>query len=234
MDHRDNPALLDRAENNCPMTQCIVNILNHSFTQGIIPSEWTNSILVPVEKKGDMADPSNYRGISLMPSILKVLLMILNKRIQEYMEDNNLYSKEQAGFWTKEESTLQAACVIDILQRRKLQGKRTYCLFVDFEKAYDQVPHGLLTELLHNYGIRGRINKYIRRLYEKSTFQVRVSGGEEALYTSICELLRGLRQGCPLSLILFNIFINNIYEWNNGNGIVKPGVMVPLTEEGPS
>lgn len=206
------------------------HILNKSFETGNIAELWGSSALIPIPKKGDPADVNNYRGISLMATILKVLTIIISDRLNSAMENLGLFSITQAGFHRKEECVTQAACVIEILQRRKLLGERTLAIFVDFKKAYDLVPHGALFAKLGKLGIRGKCLGFLEGLYAKSSFVVRLGVGETAMYSEPCQLLKGLRQGCPLSPVLFNIFINDIFE--EAERFNATGVMVPHSSPG--
>ena len=94
--------------------------------------------------------------------------------------------------------------MVEAIQRRREQGLLTFLMFVDLSKAYDVVPHEAMFAKLHQIGVRGRMLAFIRVLYESS--EVRVRGS-----TTTFKLDRGLRQGCPLSPILFDIFINDLY-----------------------
>jgi len=211
-----------------PMTECLTKIVNITFSLGTIPDLWEQSELIPLPKKGDLADPNNYRGISLMATTLKVITIVLSERLSEQAERHNLFSVTQAGFRRKEECITQAACLIEILQRRKIAKARTYVTFIDFAKAYDTVPHGALFAKLSRFGVRGRCLNFLKGLYAKSTVTVRLGVGESVIYSAPNQLLRGLRQGCPLSPVLFNIFINDIFEYDND---LTKGAVVPY---GPS
>ena len=191
----DAAARRDRTVPPTVMTDCIRTLLNLTFQTGSIPTQWESSALIPIPKKGDLADPNNYRGISLMATILKVLTIIISARLNTHGETKDLFSVAQAGFRRREECVTQAACLIEILQRRKIVGERTFATFIDFKKAYDMVPHGALFAKLSRFGVRGRCLNFIKGLYASSTVTIKLGFGETAVYSDICRLLRGLRQG---------------------------------------
>ena len=195
-----------------PMTDSLTLLLNLAFESGSIPPNWEESVVLSLPKTGDLADCGNYRGISLMSTTLKVLTVILSDRINRAFEAHNLFSPTQAGFRSLEECVTQAACVIDILQRRRIAKETTYATFIDLKKAYDTVPHEGLFQKLSNYGVRGRCLDFVKGLYKSSKITVRVGHGAQAQFAPSFALERGLRQGCPLSPVLFNIFINDLME----------------------
>ena len=154
----------------------------------------------------------NYRGISLSNDLLKILTSILKARLKNAALKHNLIRKEQAGFRPKEECMAQVISLYEIVNRRKLNGHETFACFIDFRKAYDTVPHEALFLKLERMGIRGRMLEFIRALYNQSFQAVRTGAGSNKQIGEQFQLLRGLRQGCPLSPILFNLFINDILD----------------------
>lgn len=199
-----------------PMARAMRAALNGIFVDcATAPKEWAWSYVIPIPKKGDMTEVENYRGISLMPTILKLLHAILARRIMTALDREGLLSKAQAGFRDLEECPIQAATLVEVARRRQIRHKRTYACFVDLRKAYDSVPHGALFSKLAKIGVQGRMLIYLWELYRKSTMTVRVAGSTSARF----KLTRGLRQGCPLSPVLFNIFINDLLQDNEPNGV---------------
>ena len=203
------------AEEPTPMGNAFLAVLNHMWKSSTIPSAWRNSTVVSIPKKGDLTDMGNYRGISLMAAALKVLMVVLSTRLNGAFEKEGIFSKAQAGFRRKEECVTQSACLLEITKRRKLMGLPTYMLFVDLKKAYDTVPQEALMAKLDFYGVRGRALGFIRALYSQSRIQVRVGG----TVSEPADLLRGVRQGCPLSPVLFNIFINDVMDGAERSGV---------------
>ena len=178
-----------------PMTDVLTHLLNLVFTTGDLPSSWTTSEVVSLPKEGDLANMDNYRGISLMSCTLKALLVLVSRRINRAAEGANRFHETQAGFRNLEEAITQAACVVEVLQRRRIAKWRTFAVFIDLRKAYDTVPHEALFAKLRRFGVRGRCLAFIKALYANSTISVRVGGGAKAHHSEPCRLLRGVRQG---------------------------------------
>ena len=200
-----------------PLGRIILAISQAMWVQGVIPEELCIALLVSIHKKGDKSDMSNYRGISLCETLLKIVSSALACRIQVALDNTPVLDqrlvKEQAGFRKQEESVSQYAALLETCQRRKLSNQQTILVFLDFQKAFDSVPHSLLMYKLFAQGIQGRALNFIQALYKSPSFSVTLPGGLRGTPTRIC---RGVRQGCPLSPILFDIFINNLLQQCQG------------------
>ena len=210
-----------------PMWRALKRLLDLQWEGALIPEVWQSSVIVSIPKKGDLSRTDNYRGISLMATTLKLLVIIVQQRLNTACEENRLYSPAQAGFRKLEECLIQAGTLLEICQRRKIMILPTYLVFVDIRKAYDTVPHEALFRKMEAYGIEGKALAYIRSLYAKSTIRVRSGMPPNFRMSEFTALLRGLRQGCPLSPTLFNIFINDILVDMEaaGLGVDVPGAM---------
>ena len=200
------------SEPSCPMTDAVLTPIAAAWEQGSVPVSWTGSIVISIPKKGDLTLPGNYRGISLMPTALKILCVIISDRLNTAAEDAGRFCPAQAGFRRKEEAITQAGCFIEIMQRRRLASLGSYAVFVDLKKAYDMVPHEGLFAKLRRFGVRGKCYTFLKDLYRASTIRVRLGHGPTAQHTAPFPLHRGVRQGCPLSPILFNIYINDMFD----------------------
>ena len=80
------------------ITDVSVKFVNTLFEKGIFPTKWTESIVFPIFKKGDVNNPNNYRGISLGDASCKLYSTIINLRLQEWVEVNTITGERQAGF----------------------------------------------------------------------------------------------------------------------------------------
>ncbi|KAH9267884.1 hypothetical protein BASA83_009709 [Batrachochytrium salamandrivorans] len=129
-------------------------------------------------------------------------------RIERFVETNNLLSYEQAGFRKREECVGQVVSLVDIIQRRQNAGLNTHVLFIDIRKAFDTVPVGALLWKLQNMGFPRRTLSFLKALYTSSSARARAG----SLLSDPFPVQRGVRQGCPLSGLLFNLFINDILD----------------------
>ena len=153
--------------------------------------------MIPIPKKLNAVDCSDFRTISLIPHVSKILLKVLAKRIQGSVED--YISRSQFGF-RKGLGTRDAIGVIRMLVERTLElGNEMYVCFVDFEKAFDRVKWDQLMAILKKVGVDWTDRKLLADLYMKQEMLVRI--GEEVTEPGI--ISRGVRQGCLVSPLLF-------------------------------
>jgi exonuclease III len=202
------------------MGKVMLKLCRTVWSVSTVPECWKSGLLVSLFKKGDPADMNNYRGITLMALGLKVMCCIITRRLCNAIEEKGVLMKAQGGFRPKEEAIAQAITLYEVLVRRLIKGKVTYVSFLDLKKAFDTVPHGALIEKLRALGVKGKILELIRAIYDSSQFRVRIGGK----FTGIIQLLRGVRQGCPASPTLFDIFINDILDGTEIYGVSVPGL----------
>eukprot|EP01018_Ginkgo_biloba_P017631 Gb_02072 [translate_table: standard] len=204
-----------------PMVQVFLNVINGIWNVWHIPYDLNLAVLVSIPKKGDLTLHDNYRGISLIPVLLKILTSVIIKRIDAELEERKFYTKSQAGFKKGEECVAQVVALKEIILRRNIKWKRsTYVAFIGFKKAYDMVPHEALMKKLRAAGVAGKALDFFRNLYKSTSVKVKF----EDLVSNSIPVQRGVRQGCPTSLSLFNIFINDIMDALQRLGVEVPGI----------
>ncbi|KAH9269091.1 hypothetical protein BASA83_008842 [Batrachochytrium salamandrivorans] len=192
-----------------PFACALLRVCGQVFASATIPRAWLCASIVSINKKdGDPLNPGDKRGIALINVGLKLVCKVLQMRIERFVETNNLLSYEQAGFRKREECVGQVVSLVDIIQRRQNAGINTHVLFIDIRKAFDTVPVGALLWKLQNMGFPRRTLAFLKALYTSSSARARAG----SLLSDPFPVQRGVRQGCPLSGLLFNLFINDILD----------------------
>lgn len=202
------------------MGKIVFKLVKQMIDLAYIPKNLCTARVCSIPKKGDTSLMDNYRGISLMEIALKIACSLVNRRVSEALEKTNRICKEQAGFRRGEECIGQVLSLYEICTRREAGRRSTYLAFIDFKKAFDTVPHEAMIAKLSHIGVRGKMLAFVRALYASSSITV-ASGSRNS---SSVPLKRGVRQGCPLSPLLFNVFINDILDSCRAKGAWAPGL----------
>ena len=190
----------------------IAPLLRKLFTQiestSIFPADWKSSFLVPIHKKGSKGDPDNYRGLAVGSNMGKFFTKCLNDRLNNYAEKRDLISPNQFGFRVDHRTSDAAFTLQSLITERKINNQPLYACFVDFSKAFDSIDREALSYKLGNFGIRGPLLKLFVNMYDANSYMIK-SNNEFSfpIQTSI-----GLKQGCCLSPILFNMYINDLHQ----------------------
>ena len=163
-----------------------------------------------LHKKSDRSDCNNFQGMSLVSHADKVLLKIVAYHLSDFCEAQQILPEEQCGFRAAR-STIDMLFVVRRLQELGRQRKiPLYMCFVDPQKAYDSVDRELLLwKVLARAGVPSVMIDVIRQFHGGMRVRVRMDDGELSEWF---EVTQGLRQGCVLSPLLFNIFFAAVIE----------------------
>ena len=172
------------------------------WREGKVPQQWKDAVITVLHKKDDKTECGNYRGISLVSHADKVFLKVVARRLGAYCEAKGL-PEEQCGF-RPDRSITDMMFVVRRLQEvgRKL-GVSLHMCFIDLRKAYDTVDRTLLWQVLTRIGVPPPMIAVIRHFHDGMRACVR---SDDGVCSDWFEVEQGLRQGCVLSPLLFNIF----------------------------
>jgi len=168
------------------------------------PDEWKQAVIIPIHKKKDKLDCNNYRGISLLCHYSKIFTSILMDRIKKKTEE--ILSEEQAGFRASRSTIDQIFTLRQLSEKYTDFSKDLFVCYVDFRKAFDSIWRKGLWTVLRSMGYPEKIVRLLESLYKGTFSTVRVGADISEWFETIV----GVLQGCMLSPLLFNIFLEII------------------------
>ena len=188
-----------------PLALPLSDLFSLCFRCGTQPSTWKIANVVPVHKRKSKSEAKNYRPVSLLSIVSKVMEKIVNTSIMNYLEKGNLLSAHQFGFRTG----LGAADLLTILNREWLtclnSGGAVRVLAVDIAGAFDKVSHAGVLHKLSAYGITGNLHNWLTTYLQNRRLQVVVGGAHSQLFP----IAAGVPQGSILGPTLFLVYVND-------------------------
>lgn len=175
-------------------------LCNKIWDTGQWPNEWKKSVFVPLPKKGDARECSNNRTIALISHASKIMLKVIQARLESYALRE--LPDVQAGFRKGKGTRDQIANLRWLMEHQQEFGQDVYFCFIDYSKAFDCVDHAKLWNSLIEFGFPRHIVYVLQRLYEGQMAIVRTEHGD----TEEFNIGKGVRQGCILSPVLFNMY----------------------------
>ena len=188
-------------------------IFNKSINNGEFPSTMKNSETIALHKSKEKHIVGNYRPISLLITVSKLLEKVVYKRTYSHLECNNQLYKSQYGFRSKHSCENAVSELVGEIMKANDQNKYSISVFLDLSKAFDTLDHKILYAKLERYGIRGICMNWFKSYLtdRKLRFKCRTSDSSKEIKSEWHQVDVGTPQGSVLGPLIFLIFNNDIY-----------------------
>lgn len=185
----------------------LLDCMNEIWREQKVPTEWSEIVITPIYKKGNNAEPSNYRPISLVNTSLKLLTILLTNRLNAWCDKNEIISDYQAAY-RKGTGCEEHIFILNAAIQKQCKSKNAimYALFCDLSSAFDNIKHDKLWKKLENINLSTKFINIIKCIYSNAKAKVRTMNGESSFFP----IEKSVLQGETLSPKLFTIFMEDI------------------------
>ena len=185
--------------------------LNYMLDMGNFPDCWIEGLIFPIHKGGDKKDPSNYRRITVLPSMGKLFETLVNNRLVFMKDVFNMEDKFNGGFKKNSSTSDNMFLLVGAIQRAEFLKQPLYVAFVDFKRAFDTVNRNMLFYKLVKKQIDGNLIRLLYDMYNKTKSKICTGG----LLSELLHDTLGVNQGGPNSPDMFKGFLDDIGDYLN-------------------
>ena len=189
-----------------PSAKILTPMFNRCLQAQDVPMIWKQAVTVLIYKKGDASDISNFRPIALMSCIYKLLMGIIAKRLTRWSIDEGILSPEQKCARPNEGCYEHTFILKSLVGQARRNKKKLSVAWLDIRNAFGSVPHATILNTLRHIGVPAELTSLIMNAYSGAATIFKTPSGD----TGAIPIRAGVKQGCPLSPILFNLCIELI------------------------
>ena len=195
------------------LTDPLEILFNQSLKEGIYPQQMKEAHVVPLYKRNSRQEATNYRPISLLLTMSKLLEKIVYKRIYGFMTENNLIFASQHGFRNKHSCESAISELVGNVCKGLEQNWNTLAVFLDLSKDFDLLSPNILYHKLEKYGIRGQALDWLKSYLTNRELRVKckIASTEIDELSDTFKVEYGAPQGSCLGPLLFLIFTNDLH-----------------------
>jgi retron-type reverse transcriptase len=186
----------------------ITHIINFSLTSSTFPSIWKKAYVIPLPKKPAPASESDYRPISILPVLSKIIEKVVHRQLSDFLDSNAVLSPLQSGFRSGHSTTTALVRVTDDIRYAMDNRKITLLVLLDFSSAFNTVDFDILIARLKQYNLSNAAISWFESYLRDREQCVRV----KSTFSDWLPLVAGVPQGGILSPLLFSIFINTVVQ----------------------
>jgi len=188
-------------------------VFNLSLSNGTVPDSLKIARITPIYKSGDNDQFTNYRPVSVLSCISKILEKLVHKRLYSFINKNKLLNANQFGFRENHSTAYALTKIVDIISQKLDLGDTVIGTFLDLSKAFDTIDHDILIGKLNHYGIRGVSSLWFKNYLTNRKQSVKIGNTVSEMENITC----GVPQGSILGPLLFILYINDCSNYLNNS-----------------